>query len=407
MVIGGRIRPEAWPDQWSTLSTIDKYTNEFYSLGKFTLCVAVELWVVKRGSDTDDGQQAILEKDINSEFSQPVMKSISTKSVCRGTLVAAVVLGWLGAGSGAAEETITGEIDVQVIHGSDAGSEEIQAGLLLTDRPRKRPIIAELASADFARPKRRSSLFTDLDSNLPEIIAILKRPPVPGQYRVLDVSVPKRNTAVEPPGIELTNDQFSGLLDVAVTADADAGSDGSVGPVMDPPFNLDARIGTLQDGEAVALAEVGEIQLHELGDLGTRPRRRPVSIDELVCLADVMYFEARGETAAGRHAVAMTVLNRVSSRRFPDTICGVVTQGKGELHRCQFSYYCDGRPELVHELEAYREIKDMARVIIETKTADVTGGATFFHTVYVSPAWADYMQKTATIGRHVFYRERN
>ena len=335
------------------------------------------------------------------------MKSISAKSVCRGALVAAVASGWLCAGSGTAEEAIQGEIELPVIHGSDASSDEIQAGLHLADRPRKRPIIAELAYVDFARPKRRSSLFTNLDSNLPEIIAILKRPSVPGQDRVLIGSVPKRKTAVEPPRIELTNNQFSGLLDATVTADADASSDGSSGPVLDITFDLEARIRKLQDGEAVALAEVGEIQLIELGDLGTRPKRRPVSIDELVCLADVMYFEARGETVAGRQAVAMTVLNRVSSRRFPNTICGVVTQGRGELHKCQFSFYCDGRPELVHELEAYREIKDMARVIIETKTADVTGGATFFHTVSVSPSWADYMQKTATIGRHVFYRERN
>ena len=335
------------------------------------------------------------------------MKLISANSVCRGALVSAVASGWLCAGSGVAEEAILGGIEVPVVHRSDTSSEDIQAGWYLTDRPKKRPIIAELASANFARPKRRSSLFTNMDSNLPEIIAILKRPPVSGQDRVLNVSVRKRNTAVEPPQIKVTSNQFTGLLDATVAADAEASSDGSGGLIVDVPLDLDARISTLQDWEAVALDEEGKLRLLELGDFGTRPRRRPVAFDELVCLADVMYFEARGETVAGRHAVAMTVLNRVSSKRFPNTICGVVTQGKGELHRCQFSYYCDGRPELVHELEAYREIKDMARVIIETKTTDVTGGATFFHTVNVSPAWADYMQKTATIGRHVFYRERN
>ena len=157
----------------------------------------------------------------------------------------------------------------------------------------------------------------------------------------------------------MTSNQFTGLLDTAVAAGADASSVGSTGPVVDLPFDLEARISTLPDGEVVALEEENEFLLLVLGELGTRPRRRPFAFDELVCLADVMYFEARGETAAGRHAVAMTVLNRVSSKRFPNTICGVVTQGKGELHRCQFSYYCDGRPEQVHELEAYREIKDM------------------------------------------------
>ena len=140
---------------------------------------------------------------------------------------------------------------------------------------------------------------------------------------------------------------------------------------------------------------------------GGRPKRRTGDIAELACLAEVMYFEARGESLAGKQAVAMTVLNRVRSKRFPNTVCAVVKQGKGELHKCQFSYYCDGRPESIHEEQAYLEIKELARGILESGAADRTGGATYFHTVSVSPSWAEQMKMTARIGHHVFYREPN
>ena len=142
-------------------------------------------------------------------------------------------------------------------------------------------------------------------------------------------------------------------------------------------------------------------------DLLDRPRRRPVSIEELTCLADAVYFEARGESDRGKQAVALTILNRVRSSRFPNTICGVVKQGMGELHKCQFSYYCDGRPEEIHELGTYRRIRQMASALMESGTFDVTRGATHFHTDRVSPRWATHMRLTSKIGGHIFYRELN
>ncbi|HET9070116.1 MAG TPA: cell wall hydrolase, partial [Amaricoccus sp.] len=60
---------------------------------------------------------------------------------------------------------------------------------------------------------------------------------------------------------------------------------------------------------------------------------------ELACLAEAVYFEARGTGAAGETAVAHVVVNRSKNSKFPDTLCGVVGQG------CQFSYRCDGRSD--------------------------------------------------------------
>ena len=42
------------------------------------------------------------------------------------------------------------------------------------------------------------------------------------------------------------------------------------------------------------------------------------------CLAEALYFEARGETVKGQFAVAEVILNRVESTRFPSSICCVL-----------------------------------------------------------------------------------
>ena len=67
---------------------------------------------------------------------------------------------------------------------------------------------------------------------------------------------------------------------------------------------------------------------------------------EWQCLAEAIYFESRGEPLAGQIAVAEVVLNRVDSRSYPGTVCGVTTQGAGSGRGCQFSYACDGRSDV-------------------------------------------------------------
>ena len=91
---------------------------------------------------------------------------------------------------------------------------------------------------------------------------------------------------------------------------------------------------------------------------------------EVVCLAENIYHEARGEGIEGMLAVGHVTMNRVESSRFPDTVCGVVRQTKyikswrtGELvparNRCQFSWYCDGRPEVVNKESKIMEELDV------------------------------------------------
>jgi hypothetical protein len=123
------------------------------------------------------------------------------------------------------------------------------------------------------------------------------------------------------------------------------------------------------------------------------------------CLAQAIYFEARGEPIAGQVAVAEVILNRRDDPRFPKTVCAVVDQG-AKRAGCQFSFMCDGRPEKVRDRDAYALAGNIAHLMLEGRPRTLTGAATHFHTTYVRPSWARRMVKTTRVGAHLFYRER-
>ena len=52
-----------------------------------------------------------------------------------------------------------------------------------------------------------------------------------------------------------------------------------------------------------------------------------INQDELWCLANNIYFEARAESYAGKQAVANVTDNRLESKDHPDSYCGVVKEG--------------------------------------------------------------------------------
>ena len=128
--------------------------------------------------------------------------------------------------------------------------------------------------------------------------------------------------------------------------------------------------------------------------------------NELRCLALNIYWEARSEPLKGQLAVAGVTLNRVASKKFPNTICGVVKQTKKpRLHRCQFSWNCDGQSDTPKELKSWRNAQQLARLFTAGIYQDPTGNALWYHANYVKPYWADSMKQTARIGRHLFYKK--
>lgn len=130
----------------------------------------------------------------------------------------------------------------------------------------------------------------------------------------------------------------------------------------------------------------------------------PEGGDEWRCLAEALYFEARGETVKGQFAVAEVILNRVQSERFPASACGVIYQGTGKKYQCQFTYTCDGNKEIIAEPRAFERVSKVARAALDGAAPDLTQGATHYHTTSVKPRWSKVYTKTAAIGVHIFYR---
>jgi len=122
------------------------------------------------------------------------------------------------------------------------------------------------------------------------------------------------------------------------------------------------------------------------------------------CLSEALYFEARGEALKGQIAVAEVILNRVDSKKFPSSVCGVIRQGTGRKHACQFSYTCDGLPEHIREPAAYERVGKVARMMLDGAPRGLSGGALFYHTTAVNPRWARVFQRTTRLGVHLFYK---
>ncbi|MFC4626026.1 cell wall hydrolase [Daeguia caeni] len=126
---------------------------------------------------------------------------------------------------------------------------------------------------------------------------------------------------------------------------------------------------------------------------------------EQKCLAEAVYFEARGESVKGQVAVAQVVLNRVRNPAYPDTICKVVYQNRDWLNACQFSFACDGQKHRVTEMAQWRLAQQVAKTVTAGQIwLPEVGSATHYHATYVKPFWAPTMKKVTRIGLHVFYR---
>ena len=133
---------------------------------------------------------------------------------------------------------------------------------------------------------------------------------------------------------------------------------------------------------------------------------------QLSCLSLNIYHEARSESKLGQEAVGLVTMNRVYDERYPDTVCDVVYQshvdskGRPKRNRCQFSWYCDGKSDKIHDIVAYNEIEELSASILESYgiERDITDGAVMYHASYVKPYWASSYERTSRVDSHIFYK---
>jgi len=166
----------------------------------------------------------------------------------------------------------------------------------------------------------------------------------------------------------------------------------------------------LLDGAADSHAMLVQAALR--GPLSLNGEAAPVEREQLNpreqrCLSEAIYYEARGETHQGQVAVAEVIMNRVRSKHYPNSICGVVYQGSHRATGCQFTFTCDGSLGHRPRGRAWERAQQVATQVMEGFTRPVTQRATHYHTTAVNPVWSSGLVQTTQIGVHVFYRFPN
>jgi spore germination cell wall hydrolase CwlJ-like protein len=149
---------------------------------------------------------------------------------------------------------------------------------------------------------------------------------------------------------------------------------------------------------AMAIA-TGALHVDSLSQLvGDMPIQSDLSAD-LKCLAQAVYFEARGEPIEGQLAVAEVVINRARSGLYPDNYCDVVTQP------AQFSFVRHGQIPAADETSAaWQRAEAIAEIAQQNLWQSKASDALYFHATYVRPSWAHQKVQLAQIDTHIFYR---
>jgi hypothetical protein len=130
------------------------------------------------------------------------------------------------------------------------------------------------------------------------------------------------------------------------------------------------------------------------------------SAEAIDVLARTLWGEARGESAAGRRAVANVAVNRalhLPAKRFGGTIEAVCRR------KFQFSCWNINDPNRLKLLAVtdgdamFRECLEIARAAVKGELPDNTEGSDHYHAKGITPDWAEGRDPVTRIGKHLFY----
>ncbi|MDE2329797.1 MAG: cell wall hydrolase [Bradyrhizobium sp.] len=265
----------------------------------------------------------------------------------------------------------------------------------------------------------------------PELREALSAPPLP-QYDVslsleaqplddlkVDAEVGPLEPAPSHDGFSVkTASLFFGISSLGVPAESmESWLPGEAPTVVTPEPDPDMKMASLspatnqpaESGESIAAkGEVNADNQHtktpaeRLGLFDAKSRAKSEK-----CLAEAVYFEARGEAVRGQIAVAQVVMNRVFSGFYPTTVCGVVYQNKYHHTACQFTFACEHVADVVREPDMWDRAKRIAKAMLDGELwLPEVGKSTHYHAYWVHPSWVSEMKKMYKFGVHTFYRPR-
>jgi len=247
-----------------------------------------------------------------------------------------------------------------------------------------------LGGDDLFAPVRKASAAPEMAFRLPQ------KPPAPRGTMVASLGASASTPSV--PSVSAIPAADDSVIPPVLLAYAPADD------ASDAPF--DAVMGESGKGKVVLDPDIGVKHAW----LNSALPKGAYASAQRKCLAEAIYFEARGEPELGRIAVAQVVLNRLKNPAYPNTICSVVYQNKSKRNRCQFSFACDGIPERISDQASWKMARELSdRILDDDRTLflEDVGAATHYHANYVRPRWARSMKKMDTIGRHIFYKTYN
>jgi spore germination cell wall hydrolase CwlJ-like protein len=192
------------------------------------------------------------------------------------------------------------------------------------------------------------------------------------------------------------------------------GEEPSIVALPDPDMKVMASLPSAADEPARAGESIAaKGQVNSDNQHAKTPAERLGLFDEKAraksekCLAEAVYFEARGEAVRGQIAVAQVVMNRTFSGFYPNTVCGVVYQNKHHHMACQFTFACDNNPDVVTEPEMWERARKIAKAMLDGQIwLPEVDKSTHYHAYYVRPSWVGEMKKMYRFGVHTFYRPR-
>jgi hypothetical protein len=262
------------------------------------------------------------------------------------------------------------------VSAATAGEED---DILLADKP---PEIPKPGETEDAPPSLGGTSFLDADG-AERSSAIYFGGEVMGSPSRLQSWAPGAEPILASPSAELAAQSVDSNIKLSALEDADTGA-----------------------GESIAGKDDASRLQTPAQRLGLEGKERARAEK---CLADAIYFEARGEVRKGQEAVAQVVMNRVFSGYYPHDVCGVVYQNAHRHLACQFTFACEGKDlNKIDEPDMWEQAKSIAKDTLDGKIwlAEV-GHATHYHAYWVHPSWVHEMTRLYKLGVHTFYRPRN
>lgn len=152
------------------------------------------------------------------------------------------------------------------------------------------------------------------------------------------------------------------------------------------------NINLIYIGETIA-TNTNEVPVRKVASVSaTTPVKVNANNNEVDLLSRIVEAEAKGESYAGKVAVAEVVLNRVASEQFPDTITGVIYQPG------QFSPVANGSINKPASSDSKKAVNEA----MASPSSNVGDSLFFYNSKIASNRWLDTKSTKAVIGNHTF-----